>query len=288
MNEPDWLALCRRVVAAHRQIFERYTSSAARTEFEGVGSGGDRTLVIDRLCEEAAIAELEELAAQGHALTVISEELGQVDLGPSDAGSGQRRWLVIDPIDGSLNARRTIPAHSFCLAVASGETMERVEFGYVYDFGSGEEFEAGLGKGARLNGAELSVASAVGSGSRKLEVVGIESAEPGLAAPVMEALDDHVHRLRAVGSIAITLCQVAAGRFDGMLSMRSCRSVDVAAAQLIAREAGAEVELGPEGVEGAGFGLDLRFPIRAATDVEGLGILRRAQDSSPGIKRASE
>lgn len=287
MIGPDWLALCRRVVAEQRQIFARFATSAERTEYEGVGSGGDHTLVIDRLCEDVAIRELEALAAQGQALTVISEELGEVRLGPQGEDVEGRRWVVIDPIDGSLNARRTIPSHSFCLAVAAGETMEDVEFGYVFDFGADEEFEARLGKGARLNGKELSAKSAVGSGSRKLEVVGIESAEPGLAAPVMEALADHVHRLRAVGSIAITLCQVAAGRFDGMFSMRSCRSVDAAAAQLIAREAGAEVELGPEGVKRVGFGLEQRFPIRAATDGEGLRILRQAQDLSPGIKGIS-
>ena len=53
-----------------------------------------------------------------------------------------------------------------------------------------------------------------------------------------EALAGQVYRLRVVGSIAITLAYVAAGRFDGMLSLRPCRSVDAAAAQLIVREAG--------------------------------------------------
>ena len=54
---------------------------------------------------------------------------------------------MIDPIDGSLNARRTLPSHSLSLAVASGDSMGEVEFGYVYDFGAGEEFSAQRGEG---------------------------------------------------------------------------------------------------------------------------------------------
>ena len=44
--------------------------------------------------------------------------------------------------------------------------------------------------------------------------------------------------MRALGTIAVSLCQVAAARFDGMVSIRRCRAVDAAAAQLIVRESG--------------------------------------------------
>jgi myo-inositol-1(or 4)-monophosphatase len=53
-----------------------------------------------------------------------------------------------------------------------------------------------------------------------------------------EALVGVAHRLRAIGTIAAAMCQVAAGRFDGMLTLKGCRAVDAAAAQLIVREAG--------------------------------------------------
>ena len=69
-------------------------------------------------------------------------------------------------------------------------------------------------------------------------MLGLESAEPEWALPALEALAGQVYRLRVVGSIAITASYVAAGRFDAMLSLRPCRSVDAAAAQLIVREAG--------------------------------------------------
>ena len=55
----DWLAICRRIVAAQRRVFEGAPGIEERTVYEGVGEGGDRTLAIDRLCEDAVFAELE-------------------------------------------------------------------------------------------------------------------------------------------------------------------------------------------------------------------------------------
>src|SRR5205085_9519058 len=60
-------------------------------------------------------------------------------------------------------------------------------------------------------------------------------------AASIDALVDFAYRLRAIGTIASSLCQVAAARFDGMVSLRSARAVDAAAGQLIVREAGGVV-----------------------------------------------
>jgi myo-inositol-1(or 4)-monophosphatase len=263
----DWPGICRRIVAAQRRLFEETASSEARTVYEGVGEGGDRSLAIDRRCEDAVFAELEELAAAGVSFLAISEERGEVAF-----GEGGRARVVIDPIDGSLNARRTLPSHSLSIAVASGSSMAEVEFGYVYDFGAGEEFAAGKGEGARLDGSPIEV----GPDREKLELLGIESAEPGRLLPVAEALDGRVYRLRVIGSIAITTAYVAAGRLDGMLSLRPCRSVDAAAAQLIAREGGGTVAFGDLALDQAGLDLDARYPIVAASGEQGIAIARNA------------
>ncbi|HZO07683.1 MAG TPA: inositol monophosphatase family protein, partial [Solirubrobacterales bacterium] len=124
-------------MAAQREIFAASASSAERTVYEGVGEGGDHTLVIDRECEDAVFAELEALAAQGASFVAVSEERGEVAF-----GDGGEVRVVVDPIDGSLNARRTIPSHSLSIAVASGTSMADVEFGFVHDFGADEEFVA--------------------------------------------------------------------------------------------------------------------------------------------------
>ena len=264
----DWLGLCRRAVAAQREIFDEVRGIEARTVYEGVGEGGDRTLEIDRRCEDAVFAELESLARESASFIAVSEERGEVSFG---AGGPVR--VVIDPIDGSLNARRTIPSHSLSVAVASGPSMADVEFGFVHDFGAGEEFVARRGEGAALDGEPAGVAPE----GERLEVLGVEAAEPERGLPVMAALADSVYRLRVVGSIAITASYVAAGRFDAMLSLRPCRSVDIAAAQLIVREAGGAVAFGDLALDQASLGLDARYPIAAACGERGLGVIREAQ-----------
>jgi myo-inositol-1(or 4)-monophosphatase len=148
--------------------------------------------------------------------------------------------VVVDPIDGSLNAKRGLPHHCVSIAVAEGPTMADVSFGFVQDFGPEEEWVAWRGRGATLNGRPLdpSVGERRWAHDGLLEVVGFESADPRWVLQSAEALVGVAHRLRAIGTIAAALCQVAAGRFDGMLTLKGCRAVDAAAAQLIVREAG--------------------------------------------------
>jgi myo-inositol-1(or 4)-monophosphatase len=264
----DWPAICRRVVAAQRPIFAEAKTREERTVYEGVGEGGDRTLAIDRRAEDAVFAELEILAEGGASFVAVSEERGEVEF-----GGGGRHRVVIDPIDGSLNARRTIPSFAVSIAVSSGPSMADVEFGFVHDFGAEEEFVARRGGGALLNAAPARVAPE----SERLEVVGVESAEPEWSLPALAALSGKVFRLRVVGAIAISAAYVAAGRFDAMLSLRPCRSVDAAAAQLIVREAGGFVAFGAGELSEALLDLESRYPAAAASSESGLVTVRSAQ-----------
>jgi myo-inositol-1(or 4)-monophosphatase len=265
----DWLSACRRMVAAQRELFAEQRGIATRTVYVGIGEGGDRTLAIDRQCEDIVFAELERLHSEGHQFRAISEERGEVAFGDS----GSSLSAIVDPLDGSLNARRTLPSHSLSIAIASGTTMADVELGYVYDFGAAEEYFAVRGQGATLDGRELR-AEGPGFG---LEVVGIESAKPERTMPLLEALAGKAYRIRAIGSIAISLCYVAGGRFDGMLTGRACRSVDAAGGQLIAREAGAEVAFAGAGLD-VSLDLDARFHVAAALDGELLATVLEAQE----------
>jgi myo-inositol-1(or 4)-monophosphatase len=268
-GKPDWLAACRRMVASQAELFAEQRGIAARTVYAGIGEGGDRTLAIDRQCEDIVFAELDAIHGEGHAFTAISEERGQVRFGEPSSGV----LVVVDPLDGSLNARRMVPSHSLSVAVATGPTMSDVEWGYVYDFGSSEEYFAERDRGAKLNGRELR-AEGPGFG---LEVVGLESAKPERTVPVLAALEGKAYRMRVIGSIAISLCYVAGGRFDGMLTSRACRSVDAAAAQLIASEAGAEVAFNGAGLD-VRLDLDARYHVAAALDRELLATVLEAQE----------
>ncbi|MDX6582635.1 MAG: monophosphatase [Solirubrobacterales bacterium] len=264
-----WLDACRRIVAEQARLYARTHSISARTEYAGRGEGGDRSLVIDREAEEIVFGELAALHEAGANFTAVSEERGQVVFGDGTAPD----TVVIDPIDGSLNARRTLPSFALSIAVAGGSTMADVGFGFVHDFGAREEFVAERELGARLDGEEL-LARGPGYG---LELVGLEATKPELILPIVAGLQGKAYRCRGVGSLAITLCYVAGGRFDGMLSARHCRSVDVAAAQLIAREAGASVKFGDRAPGQVGLDLAARFPIAAGLDEEMLGTLLEIQ-----------
>ncbi len=63
--------------------------------------------------------------------------------------------VVIDPIDGSLNAKRCLPFFCISIAFADGPTLDDVAFGFVRDIGSGEEWVAERGAGATVNGRPL-------------------------------------------------------------------------------------------------------------------------------------
>jgi myo-inositol-1(or 4)-monophosphatase len=265
----QWIAACRRAVEVQKRVFAEHRGIEQRTVYEGVGEGGDRTLVIDRLCEDAIFDELQGLHEAGHEFTAISEERGTVAFG--DPGSSMH--VVIDPIDGSLNARRTIPLHSVSIAVADGDSMDDVFFGYVYEFGAGEEFIA-TEDGAILDGEPLVAPRGDG-----LEVVALEATKPERVLKAAELLQDRAYRIRVPGSIAVALCYVAAGRYDGMITTRNSRSVDAAAGQLVAQRAGAAIELTGENGDVPGLDLTARFDVAAARTPADLAVLRKAQEA---------
>jgi myo-inositol-1(or 4)-monophosphatase len=232
--DADWLGACRRAVAGLKELLASTPSTAERVQETGTrGSGGDRTLVIDSEAEAVVLGELKALNAEGYRFHALSEERGEIDYG------GQDVRVIIDPIDGSLNAKRGASHFALSIGVAAGTTMADVAFGFVHDFGAGEQWWASRGDGAFLNGNRLDPSLAERrSRDGKLELLGIESADPRWVKNSIEPLVESAHRLRAFGAIAVSLCQVAAARFDGMVTLRRCRGVDAAAGQLIVREAG--------------------------------------------------
>ena len=266
-DAPDWLGACRRSAAAIRTMLAERPTIAERIRETGTrGKGGDRTLLIDEAAEDIVFAELDALHAAGARFTAISEERGIVDFGSRDL------LVVIDPIDGSTNAKRGLPHFALSIAVADGPTMADVYFGFVQDFGPEEEWVAWRGKGATLDGRALDpTLEERRTADGKLEVLGVESADPRWVVQSADALAETAHRLRAIGAIAVSLCQVAAARFDAMASLKRCRAVDAAAAQLIVREAGGHVAfIAFDDPLAAPLDLEPRSPVIAARTPEGL------------------
>jgi myo-inositol-1(or 4)-monophosphatase len=269
--EHDWLGACRRAAQGLASVLRDHPTSRERVIETGeTGGGGDRTLVIDAEAEERVFVELQALHDAGARFTVVSEERGNVDFGDSGV------LVVVDPIDGSLNAKRGLPHHALSVAVAVGETMADVVFGFVHDLGPGEEWRAVRGAGAFLNDARVADPPPERhSADGRLELLAVESADPRWLALASDDLVAATRRIRAMGSNAVSMCQVAATRVDGMASLARCRAVDAAAAQLIVREAGGYVAFVgcDDGPLGAPLDLEPHFPVVAARTPESLARL---------------
>jgi myo-inositol-1(or 4)-monophosphatase len=264
-SEADWLAFARAAADAARTALERFPRVSQRSRQTGRGEGGDMTLAIDAAAEDAIFAELERM---GVGVCALSEERGMVEI----AGGGPG-LVVIDPIDGSLNAKRQLPLYSISIAVADGQDMSTVAFAYVADLADGEEWWANHGGGAFHDGERLAVDT---DPDLYLEILGVESAHPWLVSAAADALaETKAARIRMLGSVALSLCYVASERFDGLLSLRPVRSVDVAAGQLIVREAAGQVAFPDAGYDGVapGLGLDMRSRVLAANTEPNMELL---------------
>ncbi|HLX31352.1 MAG TPA: inositol monophosphatase family protein [Gaiellaceae bacterium] len=222
----DWLELCRAAVEDVYGVLQGMPTRAEREPVVGAGAGGDETTAIDQAAEEAIIGRF-----RGTGATIVSEEVGVLE------GSGT--VVVIDPIDGSLNAKRGIPFFCLSIAVADGRTMDDVHFGFVHDLGTGEEWLARRGEGAWLDGGPLGAVRPKDT----IEILSFEATRTSLVALEAPKVAELAHRLRVMGSLALSLCHLASGRVDGVCSLKPARSVDIAAAQLLCRELGCSIDL---------------------------------------------
>ena len=235
MTDRGWLEFCQTIAADVRGLLLQLPTRDDREPVIGQGKGGDDTTAIDDGAERLAVTRLEQLADRGISFRLVSEELGERRFGDDESP-----WVVVvDPIDGSLNAKRCLPFYCISIAFADGPTVDDARFGYVLDLGSGEEWVATAGEGATVNGRPL-------GGVRpkpRLGIVDFEATNAALIADASARLDGHVGRIRVLGALALALCQLADGRLDGVASLKPSRSVDIAAAGLIVREAGGAVYL---------------------------------------------
>jgi myo-inositol-1(or 4)-monophosphatase len=202
-------------------------------EIVKMGADGTPTKLIDLVAEEKVVEVLE---SADRPLTLVSEEIGRIDIG----GSPSEVIFVVDPLDGTFNAVKNIPAYGISLAVAEitdpdrSMTMDDIELGFVKNFATGDIYQAAKGAGASLNGNKIFI-------SKENDVT-----QSSIGAYIyrgdMEMVDNLcklVRRMRILGSVAIELCYVADGTYDAFLDVRgNLRIVDVSAAKLIAEEAG--------------------------------------------------
>lgn len=174
---------------------------------------------------------------------IVAEETGP-------HGTGEGRWYV-DPLDGTVNFAHGIPIFTVSIAFADAQG---VRLGVVYDPMQDELFAAERGKGAWLNGQPIRVSETVHLKDALL-ITGFPYdawTNPDNNLDHFAAFAVRTQGVRRLGSAAMDICYVAAGRADGFWELR-LKPWDVAAASLIAQEAGAvvtDVHGGPLRLEG--------------------------------------
>ena len=182
---------------------------------------------------------------------MIAERFPSHDVLAEEAGGGDdheaRYCWIFDPLDGTTNFTHGLPI--FCASLGL-EIDGRLEVAAVYDPCRRELFTAERGGGARLNGAPLRV-SRVSTLIDALLVTGFPydvHANPGAIVGLFEAFMRRAQAVRRLGSAALDLCYVAAGRFDGFWE-RGIKAWDVAAGSLLVEEAGGTLS----GLDGSTF-----------------------------------
>jgi len=239
--EAQWLSCALHMAAAGKAAVEPLHGTLAGRALLGQGAGGDRTMEIDRACEDSILEALEAHAPAPYQL--VSEETGI-------KGSPDAAWrVVLDPLDGSLNAKRGLEPFCGSIAVADGTCLGDVRVAHIQDYLRPHSFSAVRGAGllrARL-GAEVAPEHIDASRLEHdlVEIVLLEAGRP-------DRHHFHYHdlstmggigrsrdlRVRQIGSLALALCYLAVGIADVLVAAVRSRSVDIAAGLLILDEAG--------------------------------------------------
>ena len=203
------------------------------SEVVAKGAGGDTTLVIDKVSENTI---LNFLMNKLGSFTAVSEEIGFFKRGDSEL------IFIIDPVDGSYNSRRMIPLFTVSIALARGRTLEDVIAGVVHDPYTGSTYWAEKGKGAYYNGSKIKVKGNSGNLRNSLICVSLPLKAGVKPIETAKEIIKHGGRVRALGSASYEACLVARGSADAYIdAWGTLRIVDIAAASLILKEAGAVV-----------------------------------------------
>ncbi len=173
---------------------------------------------------------LRRLRAHDKTIPILAEESADRKL------RGAERLWVVDPLDGTLNFSQALPFYCVAIAYVEGGKARAAA---VYAPRTAELFVAHEGAGATLNGHVITVSS-VGKATDAFAVTSLAFKAASRKDSRFTAMNATVTRLRVIGSAALEICYVACGTFD-LFVHEALAPWDVAAAALIAREAGAVV-----------------------------------------------
>lgn len=247
MVNPSWIPIFREAAKAVKEAIGPLTGTESAADPLTIRGDGDVTRRIDAVAEEAAIGILQQT---NEPFRLVSEELGVKDFGDEKDGT-----IVLDPLDGSANAIRGIPAYSFSVAFSKSRHLSDICEAVVADLTNGDFYEARLHRGASLNGGAMRT-SYTEKLSESMISVDLNIVDLRMYVRRIIGILNMARRKRYLGTNALEICLVACGKYDAFIDLRGMsRVTDVAAAYLILKEAGGvfvdelgsevDVELGP-------------------------------------------
>ena len=184
---------------------------------------------VDRAAEAIVFAGLEVLTEErAETFSVLSEESGHRNYG------AEYPLVLVDPVDGSLNAKQGVPVFGLMLAVLDGPTIGDTIAGYVLNLNTGEAWTAIRGQGAFRGGERIVVIPRFDS--KRIQILGLESSPQAIFAA--RSLVERSGKLRILGSMALSIAHTAAGGFDVFCAPKPIRVFDAAASLLLLTEAG--------------------------------------------------
>jgi myo-inositol-1(or 4)-monophosphatase len=193
-----------------------------------VGAGGDTTIELDRAAEAVVLAELSWLGERGEKFSILSEESGRRSFGADFP------LVLVDPVDGSLNAKQGVPLFGLMLAVLDGPTLDESFAGLVLNINTGEAWTAIRKQGAWRAGQPLQAMKR--SDPVRIELLGLESTPRALH--VAQPLVERAAKIRILGSMALSIALTSAGGFDVFCAPIPVRVFDTAASLLLLEETG--------------------------------------------------
>lgn len=233
-------------------------TEAGRAQLQ-VGAGGDTTMEVDRAAEAVVLAELQGLFDRGERFSVLSEEVGLKSFG------ADYPLLLVDPVDGSLNAKQGVPVFGLMLAVLDGPNVGDTYAGSVLNLNTGEAWTAIRGRGAWRSGNPIAVLPRSETGW--FQLLGLESTPRALA--VARPLIDHSSKIRILGSMALSLALTASGGFDVFCAPVPVRLFDTAASLLLIEESGGvSTDIGGAPLGGLACTLDVRSTVLCSPSPE--------------------
>ena len=256
MNYEQWLSVFTEIGKQMRRELPSVIGMEGGLIPLGRGAGGDKTFPVDRWAEDIILSALERVHADGESFTLISEELGIKKFGDG------KKVVLVDPIDGSNNAKSGIPFFASSIALLDGDRIADLAVGYVINLAVGDEFHAVRGAGAYKNGKRIKTAAA-----DSITIVAYETSNPPADIPRLMPLFTQARRTRCFGSVALDLSYVASGALSLLVIANPARSFDYAAGMLILQEAnGVITDLDGNGIGAITVGLDRTVPLIASAN----------------------